>query len=239
MKRKFLIFLLIIIVTIGIVLLIYFLSRNKTSNYKDKKGEFLYKACSIKEPYNHPRFIKNVITPEEAKVIIKWAKPHLGDAEIITYSRKDLKHRNNKVAWLPKSHYLSKKIINKTATLTKMPIKNFEAVQICYYAPGNFFNYHQDQCFDTGKPCKKETEDRGGARVYNLLLYLNDDFTGGETEFPKLNKKYKLPIGDGILWDMLNVDRNQVHPLAEHAGLKVKSGEKWIANIWSRSGTFV
>ena len=51
-------------------------------------------------------------------------------------------------------------------------------------------------------------------------------FTGGETEFPKLNKKYKLPPGDGVLWDMLNVDQNQVHPLAEHAGLTVKSGDK-------------
>ena len=158
---------------------------------------------------------------------------------MITYSRKDLKHRNNKVAWLPKSHALSKKIINKVAKLTNMPVKNFEDVQVCYYSPGTFFKYHQDQCCDKGKPCIDETEGRGGARVYNLLLYLNNDFTGGETEFPKLNKKYKLPPGDGILWDMLNVDQNQVHPLAEHAGLPIKKGEKWICNVWVRSGTFV
>jgi len=243
MKQKFWIFLLFIAISIGIALLIYFLSHNKSSpfssNSNPHSSKFQYKECSIKEPYNHPRLIKNVITPQEANEIIKWAKPHLGDAEVITYSRKDLKHRNNKVAWLPKSHHLSKKIINKVAQATNMPVKNFEDVQVCYYAPGNFFKYHQDQCHDRGELCRKETDGRGGTRVYNLLLYLNNNFTGGETEFPKLNKKYKLPPGDGVLWDMLNVDQNQVHPLAEHAGLTVKNGKKWICNVWVRSGTFV
>ena len=132
---------------------------------------------------------------------------------------------------------MSKKIINIAAKYTGMPIKNFEDIQICYYAPGNFFKYHQDQCYDTDKPCMTATA-RGGPRLYNVLLYLNDEFTGGETEFNNLNQKYKLPPGDGILWEMLNKKQNQVHPLAEHAGLTVESGEKWIANIWVRQNTF-
>ena len=180
MKQKFWIFLLFI--GIGIALLIYFLSSHSShsshsspfsSHSNPHSSKFQYKECSIKEPYIHPRLVKNVVTPQEAKEIIKWAKPHLGDAEVITYARKDLKHRNNKVAWLPKSHHLSKKIINKVAQATNMPVKNFEDVQVCYYAPGNFFKYHQDQCHDRGELCRKETEGRGGTRVYNLLLYLN------------------------------------------------------------------
>ena len=237
MIKNFWLFLGFIILTILIVLGIYFAVRVNKANY-DQKNNFRYGLCSTNEPYNKPKLVNNIITPAEAQEIIDWARPKLQEAEVITYSRKDKSHRNNKTTWLPKSHRLSKKIINIAAKHTNIPITHFEDIQISHYAPGNFFKYHQDQCYDTNEPCIKETA-RGGPRLYNILLYLNDQFTGGETEFPKLGKKYKLPPGDGILWEMLNKKQNQVHPFAEHAGLTVKTGEKWIANVWVRKDKFI
>ena len=38
---------------------------------------------------------------------------------------------------------------------------------------------------------------------------------------------------------MTNIKGDQVHPLAKHGGLAIKSGEKWIANIWARKYEFV
>ena len=38
---------------------------------------------------------------------------------------------------------------------------------------------------------------------------------------------------------MTNKKRNKVHPKANHAGLQVTRGEKWIANIWQRKNKFI
>jgi len=206
------------------------------SNYQ--YGDFTFELCSINEPYESPRIIKNIITKDEAKELINWAKPRLGAATVLTYAKKDLSHRNNTVSWLKKSHPISKKIINKASKITGLPIENFEEVQICNYQPGEYFKYHQDQCYEKNKPCMDDFK-RGGARLYNILMYLNDGFEGGETDFKALKKKYKLPIGDGVLWAMTNKVGSHVHPLAEHAGLPVKTGEKWIANIWARKNKFI
>ena len=214
----------------------YFWGRTSYANYQ--YGDFTFELCSIKEPYELPRIIKNIITKDEAKELINWAKPRLGEATVLTYKGKDLSHRNNKVAWLEKSHPISQKIINKASKITGLPIENFEEVQICHYEPGQYFKYHQDQCYEKNKTCRNDYL-RGGQRLYNILMYLNNDFEGGETDFKGLKKKYKLPIGDGVLWAMTNKNQTHVHPLAEHAGLSVKKGEKWIANIWVRKNKFI
>ena len=124
-----------------------------------------------------------------------------------------------------KSHPISKKIFKKVSAITGLPVQNFEKVQICNYKPGQYFNHHQDQCHDKSNTCLKDLK-RGGQRVYNVLMYLNENFKGGETDFDMLKKKYKLPPGNGILWAMTNKKRNQVHPKANHAGLPVTHGEK-------------
>ena len=243
MNYKKLIFILILF--IGISIGIYYLYKSSTSNYKD----FKFGLCSINEPYADPKIIKNIITKDEAQELIDWAGngldgatvggiPRLKDAVLISYTGVDLSHRNNKVAWLDKDHAISKKIINKISKLVNLPSKNFESVQICNYQPGQFFNHHQDQCYSNEESCINDLK-RGGQRLFNCLLYLNENFQGGETDFSVLKKKYKLPIGYGILWAMTNKDGSHVHPKGKHAGLPVKSGEKWIANVWARKNTFV
>ena len=232
MNYRKLIFILILI--IGISLGIYYLYKSNIATYKG----FKFKLCSINEPYDDPKIIKNIIIKNEAQELIDWARNRLKDAVLISYSGIDLSHRNNKVAWLDKDHLISKKIINKISKIVNLPSKNFEKVQICNYQPGQFFKHHQDQCYRNNNSCITDLK-RGGQRLFNCLLYLNENFQGGETDFPVLKKKYKLPIGSGILWAMTNKDGSQVHPKGMHAGLQVKSGEKWIANIWVRKNTFV
>ena len=85
----------------------------------------------------------------------------------------------------------------------------------------NILNFIKINVMINNKSCLKDLK-RGvklkpsqlNHRLFNCLLYLNDNFEGGETEFPELKKKYKLPIGNGILWSMTNIKGDQVHPLA-------------------------
>jgi prolyl 4-hydroxylase len=237
MKQKFFLIGLLVFFTILILLGCYFWKYDET--YISKfANDFNFDLCSIDEPYEEHRIIKDLITKNEAQELIDWARPKLKEATVLTYSGKDLSHRDNSVAWLDKSHPISKKIFIKTSAITGLPMRNFEKVQICHYKPGQLFNHHQDQCHDKTDTCLKDFK-RGGQRLYNVLMYLNNDFQGGETDFNVLKKRYKLPPGSGILWAMTNKKGNRVHPKANHAGLPVTHGEKWIANIWQRKNKFI
>jgi len=79
---------------------------------------------------------------------------------------------------------------------------------------------------------------RGGQRAKSALVYLNDDFTGGETEFPKINIRVSPQKGKLVLWDNTFEDGNPDHD-SLHAGLPVISGTKYIAVIWIRFGKFI
>ena len=72
-----------------------------------------------------------------------------------------------------------------------------------------------------------------GPRLLTVLFYLNDDFEGGETIFPKINKVVKPQKGKAVIFR--NVDNDGVIiSQAVHGGEPVKNGEKWIANKWIR-----
>ena len=214
-------------------------------NLKNIKGfqklspiKFKYEFCPKTDGYRKPKIIKNLISKDLCKKIIEWGRPKMRDAEVIGYSKTDKKSRNNKTAWMPKDNPLSLPVIKKVEKLVKLPRKNFEEMQVAMYFPGMFFKHHTDQCKENNEPCNRENK-RGGRRLYNLLIYLNEGFGGGETEFNNLKLKFKPKPGDAILFENLNTKMDQCHPYSEHGGLEVTSGEKWICNFWVREDTFV
>ena len=73
-----------------------------------------------------------------------------------------------------------------------------------------------------------------GQRVATILLYLNDDYAGGETAFPELGIAHRGGRGDALLFfsaDAAGVpDRRTVH-----AGLPPTTGSKWVLSQFIRS----
>jgi hypothetical protein len=70
-----------------------------------------------------------------------------------------------------------------------------------------------------------DVEDHKSAKRYlAFLYYLNDDFTGGETEFPHHNKKIVPKQGSVIVFPP-----NWQYP---HAGLRVNRGVKYIMSTY-------
>jgi len=112
-------------------------------------------------------------------------------------------------------------------------IHNQDLLQVVKYDIGGKFNIHYDACA-FGKDsitCKTMNKNNGQRRI-TFMIYLNDNFKGGETEFPWLLKKIKPKTGKAVLFK--NTDDNEnIIIQSLHGGNIVTSGNKWICNIWS------
>jgi prolyl 4-hydroxylase len=125
-------------------------------------------------------------------------------------------------------------IHDRIAHATAVPVEHFEVAKLLHYDPGQTFTRHSD-FLKPGAGMDAEIEARG-QRVATFLLYLNDDYDGGETEFADAGFKFKARKGDGLLF--LNVDTDgDPDPMSMHAGLPTTRGEKWVLSLWLRGKT--
>jgi prolyl 4-hydroxylase len=121
-------------------------------------------------------------------------------------------------------------IRDRIAHATAAPVEHFEVAKLLHYNPGEAFSRHGD-FFHAWMT--EEIEARG-QRVATFLIYLNDDYDGGETEFVEVGYKFKGRKGDALLF--INVDREGVgDPMSLHAGQPTTRGEKWVLSQWIRS----
>ena len=65
------------------------------------------------------------------------------------------------------------------------------------------------------------------------LIYLNDEYQGGETFFAETGLKVKGRKGDALVF-VSALANGDLDPLSEHAGLPVASGTKYLASRWIR-----
>jgi prolyl 4-hydroxylase len=120
----------------------------------------------------------------------------------------------------------------KIAATVRMPVQALEPVQTLHYAPGESFELHVD-FLDPQEPAYAPQLRRFGQRVATFLVYLNDGYEGGETDFPVAGLRFKGEPGDALMF--ANVDpAGQPDRTTLHAGLPPASGEKWILSQWIR-----
>jgi hypothetical protein len=120
----------------------------------------------------------------------------------------------------------------RIAAATGLPTTVMELTKVLHYDVGEQFELHYDY-IDPALPGLAEEVAARGQRLATFLIYLNDDFEGGETEFPRVGLKHRGPAGSALYF--ANVDpRNQPDPLTLHAGLAPSRGEKWLLSQWIR-----
>ena len=109
----------------------------------------------------------------------------------------------------------------------------FEMTKLLNYQPGQFFGLHADfQAPDT--PALAQEIATRGQRTITFLVYLNDDYEGGETDFPKAGYRFKGRKGDA-LWFVNVLDSGAPDYATAHAGLPPATGVKWLLSQWVRS----
>jgi hypothetical protein len=121
----------------------------------------------------------------------------------------------------------------RISAASNLPLPVFETAQIMHYRPGEEFRPHHD-FLDPARPGHGSQLARFGQRIATFLIYLNDDFEGGETIFPKTGFRYRGRRGDGLLFANVDAVTRAPDPLTLHAGLPPTRGEKWIFSQWIR-----
>lgn len=180
-----------------------------------------------------------LVRPEICEFFISLAPGRLEPARVYDpVSRSDvvMAHRSNTVAnfdlrRVELAHVL---LQARMAAACGIPERQMEAPAVLHYAPGEQIADHFDFVDPLSVPDYAAEIARNGQRLVTFLLYLNDDYEGGETSFPKLGFSNRGRTGDGIYFvNALPDMQPDVRTL--HAGRTIIRGEKWIISQFIRS----
>lgn len=108
-----------------------------------------------------------------------------------------------------------------------------EPTNILHYDPGQEYRPHYDAVRPDEVPDFEADLRAHGQRLVTVLVYLNDAYEGGETEFPRLGQRFKGKPGDALIFWNLDAD-GEIERQSLHAGLPVTGGEKWLLSQWVR-----
>src|SRR5262249_26442794 len=125
----------------------------------------------------------------------------------------------------PAIHALNRRIAAASVT----DVRAGEPMQVLSYAPGQQYREHSDALPKVAP---------GQQRVITFLVYLDEDYEGGETVFPAVGLKVRGHTGDGLMFRNAANDGTP-DPKALHAGLPVTRGVKHIASRWIRAAPLV
>jgi prolyl 4-hydroxylase len=125
----------------------------------------------------------------------------------------------------------------RMAAATGIPPSHMEAISVLHYAEGEQITEHFD-FVSPDTPDHAQNLARYGERVVTFLVYLNDDYAGGETEFPRLELSHKGARGEGLFFTNA-LPSGAADVRSVHAGRPPRGGEKWIVSQFIRSRPFV
>jgi Rps23 Pro-64 3,4-dihydroxylase Tpa1-like proline 4-hydroxylase len=152
---------------------------------------------------------------------VQWLPSHVadGNGQLVIGSGAEIRSSNS-IPILSNEHFWAQCIRRRVCEIEKCSDESLELMQIVRYRVGDFFGPH----FDGGA---------GVARKKTYLIYVNDDFGGGETRFPRISQSVRPVAGRCIAWE--NVLRDgRVRWQAEHQGMPVTEGQKVAINVWVR-----
>ncbi len=183
------------------------------------------------------RIINQFATAAECRWLIELARPQLGPATVFDKAKDGQTHdasRDNSflVLRIGEMNVFTEIIRSRIAAATRLPVPLFEPSQVLHYSLGQRFKLHHD-FLDPAKPGYAQSLATFGQRIATFLIYLNDDYEGGETSFPEIGLKYRAEAGDAIFFATVPQD-GAPDPQTLHAGLPPTSGEKWVFSQWIR-----
>ena len=122
-------------------------------------------------------------------------------------------------------HPLTRRVGERVANLTGVPVSNAEFFQVLRYEPGQFYRVHHDQ--NSGPTSVM------GVRLFTFFIYLKTPDGGGGTHFPRLNITIQPKRGSALLWpNVLDDDLSREDERTMHEALPPLAGLKYSSNLW-------
>ncbi len=187
------------------------------------------------------RKLPGAIHPLVLDAVINLAAPLVKRSQIVDAStgevRADPMRTSSHITLSPRQHdHVLEALERCISRVSGVPVLNGEFLQILRYRPGEEFRPHVDYFNASGAGAYKSLAD-GGQRAQTVLIYLNDDYSGGSTCFPRLQLEIKGRRGDLLQFHNLGAD-GLGHTDSLHAGTPVVAGEKWVLSQWIRSESY-
>lgn len=120
----------------------------------------------------------------------------------------------------------------RVAAALERPAEHGEGFALLRYQAGQQYLPHCDW-IDPQREATRADLERWGQRIATCVVYLNDSFEGGTTEFPKLGLELRGGVGDAFVWDNVG-PAGEVDPLTLHAGRPPTRGMKFLLSKWMR-----
>ena len=174
------------------------------------------------------RTVPALFTPAECGFLADTAAPRLKPARIFHEGRGEWiadPIRQSRaagfplVAEWPAVHALNRRLAAATGTATEQG----EPLQVLRYVPGDRYAPHLDA-----------VPGLANQRVLTALVYLNDDYAGGETRFPRAGLTFRGQPGDALIFAN-TTPGGAPDQASEHEGCPVTTGTKLLASRWIRA----
>jgi hypothetical protein len=176
------------------------------------------------------RAIPGMCSVAECQWLIAAAEPRLERATLYNEGVGEGRTNQFAVLSLVNTDLVAEMIRARIANEIGAPLPCLEVSQVLRYGLGEEFMLH---CDFLDPQANREEIDRFGQRAATFLIYLNEDFEGGETSFPRLGIKHRGRTGDAVVFG--NLGRDRMPDLrTQHAGLPPTRGEKWLFSQWVR-----
>jgi prolyl 4-hydroxylase len=184
------------------------------------------------------RVFPNFVPDSACAWLIEQARPNLRRALIYDpVGGKDIADhmRTNSAAGFDLMHadLVQAAVQWRMSVAVGVPIGHMEGPTVLHYAVGEEITNHYDFVNPRIPNYQAEIEKRG-QRIVTFLVYLNDDYEGGETDFPDLGLRYHGAKGNGIFFTNA-LPNGQPDLRMVHAGLPPKDNEKWLMSQFVRN----
>jgi prolyl 4-hydroxylase len=183
---------------------------------------------------SYPTFIE----PEVSRWLIQRAQGRLGPALVydaaVGRTTTHVTRTNKSVSFgFLDTDFVCVLVQTRMAACLGVPFRHFETMTVLHYDVGQQISEHFDFVDPNVPDYERHIRERG-QRIVTFLVYLNDDYSGGETEFPRLGVSHRGHGGEGFFFVNAFADgRPDVRTL--HAGRAPSSGEKWIVSQFIKS----
>lgn len=177
-------------------------------------------------------------TAAECDWLIARARPRLKPAEVYDprgaggFRASGMRNNSDASFGLTQSDLVMTLVRARIAQWSGLSSDDMEPLSVLHYTPGQYFAPHFD-FIDPDNPRLAPSIARLGQRRATVLVYLNDDFESGETEFCDLGIRFRGRKGDALLFWNVGPD-GQPDRRTRHAGRAPTRGEKWLLSQWIR-----